>query len=159
MFESRVKNPDTIIKKIAAHRKAGKKNYSLRGVNDVYGGRFVVDTPKKKRQIIQALHNLDRMGVLKILKEQQVDKETYHAYHLDIKYKKTRGEIQIHDPQSYLESIVNHEIRAKAGESPPPPLDREKRLNAKVSQKMPDDKAITLAKGLEQMRGHNGSIP
>lgn len=152
MFESRVKNKDTIIKKIATHRLKGKKAYNLKGVNDLYGGRFIVKTPKQKQQVLQALHNLDGMGVIKILKEQQVDKDTYHAYHIDFSYKGTRGELQIHDPQSYLESVVNHEIRAQQGEKPPPPLNKEKKLNARVAKKMPDNSAILLGKAIEQQR-------
>lgn len=152
MYESRVKNPETIIRKIAMHRLKGKKNYDLKGVNDLLGCRFIYKTSQQKQKLLQGLHNLARMGIFKIVKEQEVKKDTYHAIHLDIIYKGIRTEIQIHDPQSYLESIVNHEIRAQAGEKPQGQLGQEKKLNWKAAQNMPDDHAILLGKAIEQKR-------
>ncbi len=94
-FESRIKTEEATIKKIALHRLRGNKNYNIEDVNDIYGGRFIIKTPEQKNKIIQEFHNLDKTGALKILKEEQVDKGTYHAYHIDFIKDEVRGEILI----------------------------------------------------------------
>lgn len=158
-FESRIKQPDTFIQKIAQHRLEGTDKYDAKGVNDAYGGRFIADTDQQKGQIIRAFNQLDQMGEFKILKQQNVVKDTYNAYHIDFVKNGVKGEIQIHDPNSLLESVVNHEIRAEGGEKPPPAMQAEKEANANAAHQMPSDIAQDLAQAGEKAKSNNEPLP
>lgn len=147
-FESRIKNPDSVQKKIDNHG----KGYSAKDINDYYGGRFVADTPEQKKDVIQALRKLDEDNQIKILKQEQVTHQTYHAYHVDFEANGVKGEIQVHDPHSLFESVANHEIRNQYGENPPDPLKTIKKSNAQVAYQLPADQAQNIAQATEIMR-------
>src|SRR5258708_4919313 len=102
---------------------------------------------------------MEENGELKNLKKQKVTKDTYSAYHIDLVKDGVRGELQVHDPNSFLESIVNHEIRAQAGEKPPPELQAEKEANAQATAQMPQEQAQTLAQGLQDAKAEGKTIP
>src|SRR5258708_31756108 len=102
---------------------------------------------------------MEENGELKNLKKQQVTKDTYSAYHIAFVKDGVRGELQVHDPNSFLESIVNHEIRAEAGENPPPELQAEKEANDQATAQMPQEEAQTLAQGLQDAKAEGKTIP
>lgn len=155
-FESRLKNPDTLVKKVAVHREAGKDGYRANDVNDLYGARFIADTPTQKKDIINKIRDLNSDNFFKIDKEEQVDHGTYHAYHIDVNKRGVKAEIQIHDPHSLFESVTNHEIRAQHGENPPEPLARMKSMNATVGYKLPADRAQMIAQAIQMQRAQQG---
>lgn len=93
-FESRIKTKEAIIRKVALHRLRGNKNYRLEDVNDVYGGRFTVKTHEQMEKIIHGIHSLEKEGAFKILKEEEVNRANYRAYHIDfIGQDEVRGEL------------------------------------------------------------------
>lgn len=151
-YESRVKNADTLVKKVAVHRQGGKGGYRMNNVNDMYGGRFIADTPEQKAKIIDALHELHSNNFLKLDKEEQVDHGTYHAYHMDFSKNGVKGEIQIHDPHSLFEAVVNHDIRAQYGENPPGKLGELKEKASEIGYKMPADQAQSTAQQIQAQR-------
>src|ERR1035437_3889878 len=63
-FSSRVKNPETVVQKVAAKRMAGR-DYNLEDVNDVYGGRFVIKNSSKVGEIKKMLDKAEELGVFK----------------------------------------------------------------------------------------------
>lgn len=160
-FESRVKNPDTVVKKVAVHRQAGKDGYRVNNVNDLYGARFIADTPNQKQRIMDALQDLHSNNWMKIDKQEQVDHGTYHANHVDFNKDGVKGEIQIHDPHSLFESVINHEIRAKYGEKPPAQLEAQKQANMTLGYKMPADSIQRMAQIIQAgrvLQGQKGGV-
>lgn len=157
-FESRLKNAETITRKVAVHRKAGKDGYRMNNVNDLYGARFIADTPDQKKQIIDQLHDLSSNNQIKIDKEEQVDHGTYHAYHIDFNHKGVKGEIQVHDPHSLFEAVTNHEIRSKFGEKPPPPMDQIKQANSQMGYQMPAQQAQQVAQTIQAQRASKADL-
>ena len=151
-YYSRLKNKNTILKKIGKHVEEGK-DYSSKDVNDVYGGRFVTKTPQQKKQLIEAIQALASKNEIKITKQEEVKDKTYNAYHIDFIKNGVKGEIQIHDPSSLFEAVVNHPIRDKYGEQPPQPIEQVKRENLVRGLTMPQDQAQQIAQAIEMQRG------
>lgn len=157
-FSSRVKDADTMQKKIVTKRLAGR-DYKLDDLNDAWGGRLVVDKSdigKAKSEI----KDMAKSGLFKIDKQEDVSTGTYHAFHTDIITPDgNKGEIQIMTPQERAESLVNHSIRAVAGEKPDPALKAVVEAQASIAKKLPNQKASQMGDAIEQMMKQNNNSP
>lgn len=151
-FESRIKDSDVLVKKVAQQRTNGKDGYRANDVNDLYGARFIAKTPEQKKEIIKAVKELDENNAIKIDKAENVHHGTYNAYHVDFNKDGVKGEIQVHDPHSLLESVVNHEIRANVGEKAGPLVEAVKQINAHKAYSLPADQAQQQAQALELIK-------
>lgn len=162
--ENRIKSPNVIIQKIGQKRLEGRSDYGLDNINDMWGGRLVIDDPKKEQKTVDAIKDLADKGVFKIVDSQPIDKDNYHAYHVDIQYTlpdghTVNGEIQIHTPQSVAQAAVSHDPRYIFGETLPKPAEEVLNRESKVVKKMPNDKAQKLADTLVKKRKTNGDQP
>ena len=153
-FESRIKNPESIKSKIDKHG----KGYDLKDVNDVYGGRIVIDTPNQQDKVIGAIKEMGSNNQIKIDKIEQVHHDTYHAVHVDFTKDGVKGELQIHTPGSLYESVANHAIRTVHGEKPPAEWEQVKQANQQRGYKMEPDKAQATAQQFEQVKKQMGGI-
>ena len=88
----------------------------------------------------------------KIDKIEHVQHGTYNAHHIDFTRGKVRGEIQVHDPHSLFESVLNHPIRAKFGEEPPENLQRVKKARAQLGYAMPSYQAQEGAQAIQKVQ-------
>jgi ppGpp synthetase/RelA/SpoT-type nucleotidyltranferase len=154
-FSSRVKNPETVVQKVAAKRMEGRK-YGLDDVNDVYGGRFIIKNPDQVGEIKKMLEKASELGVFKIGKQEERNQATYHAHHLDITTSDgVRGEIQIMTGKEELEAVANHGLRAVHGENPPPDVkelrNKQAELASKISYKEAHEKAQQIQAVAKQM--------
>lgn len=150
-FQSRIKQSDTVLRKVAKHRNDGKDEYGLKDVNDVFGGRFIAKTPTQKHEVIEAIKDMDKSDI-KIVKKQDVHNGTYHAYHIDFEKDGVKGEIQVHDPGSLFEAVVNHDIRAKEGDKATPQEEQKKRAVEKLGYSLPQYQAQQVAQAIEKQR-------
>ncbi len=153
-FDSRIKAPDTMLQKVILKRSQGRP-YDLNNVNDIYGGRITVTSPKQMQAVSQ---QIQKTG-LKILSAEPVKSDTYNAFHIDFQTPTgTRGEIQIVTPQQSAESLVNHGIRSQFGENPPKPVQAVKEQNAQVVKNLPDQQAVQVADTLTQQAKANPEL-
>lgn len=158
-FASRVKNPETVIQKVATKRTEGR-DYNLDDVNDTYGGRFVIKNPDDKDEIEGMLKKAQDLGVFKIGKQQEVTQATYHAFHTDITTPDgVRGEIQIMTPQEELEGVANHGLRSVFGENPPPQVAKLRDMQADLAGKISDNDAQTKSDQITQVAKSVGDKP
>lgn len=157
-FSSRVKDADTMQKKIVTKRLAGR-DYKLDDLNDAWGGRLVVDKSdigKAKSEI----KSMEKAGLFKIDKQEDASTGTYHAFHTDIITPDgNKGEIQIMTPQERAESLANHSIRAVAGEKPDPAMKAVVEAQASIAKKLPNQKASQMGDAIEQMMKQNQNNP
>lgn len=157
-FSSRVKDADTMQKKIVQKRLQGR-DYNLDDLNDTWGGRLVVDKSdigKAKSEI----NDMEKSGLFKIDKQEDVHTGTYHAFHTDIITPDgQKGEIQIMTPQERTESLLNHSIRSVAGEKPDPALKAVVEAQANIAKKLPNPQASQMGDVLEKMMKQNGNNP
>lgn len=156
-FTSRVKNPQTYQQKVITKRKAGRQ-YAASDVNDTYGGRIVVPNNQAKLHVLAEIQALSKYpnAPFRILAVQNVDKDTYHATHIDIQtHAGTRGEIQIQTPGENAESLVNHSIRAQWGENPPDQLNKVKKKNAKLIGNLNPQQQLMLAQRAQALHKVN----
>jgi ppGpp synthetase/RelA/SpoT-type nucleotidyltranferase len=158
-FSSRVKNPETVVQKVASKRMEGRK-YGLDDVNDVYGGRFVIKNSSEVAPIKKMLDKAQELGVFKIGKQEERTQATYHAHHLDITTSDgVRGEIQIMTPQEELEAVSNHGLRAVHGEKPPPDVASLRDKQAELASKIPNAKAHEKAQQIQAVAKSMGDKP
>lgn len=151
-YESRQKNPDTVISKIAQKREQGRNNYSLDDVNDLFGARFIIKDAKDKAAIHSLLDKAASLGLFKITKQENVETGTYEANHTDFETPQgLKGEIQIHTPQTLLESTANHSLRAVFGEKPPEPVKALRDIQAQIASKTPNNEALAKASTIQQI--------
>lgn len=159
-FSSRIKDPETIQKKIVQKR-LEQRDYDIDDIRDAYGGRFTVDSssdiPKVKKQI----EDMSKIGLFKIEKQEQRNAGTYNAYHYDIKTPDGHyAELQVHTAQSALESVANHDIRAVHGEKPQnEAINTLKEKQAQIAKSMPSDKAQAVTEALQAIHKQNGNKP
>lgn len=158
-FNSRIKNPETVIQKVATKRMEGR-DYNLDDVNDSYGGRFVIKKPSQVGQIQGMLHKAEELGVFKIDKQEERTQATYHAYHMDIiTPDKVRGEIQIMSPAEELESVANHSLRAVFGQKPAPEVAKLRDIQANLAKKIPGEAAHQKAQQIQDIGKQMGDKP
>ncbi len=158
-FSSRIKNPQTVIQKIATKRLAGRK-YGLDDINDAYGGRFIIKHSSDVSKVKEMLKKAAELGVFKIGKAEDRRDETYHAYHLDITTKDgVRGEIQIMSAKEELEAVANHSLRAVHGENPPPEVKNLRNKQAELAKTISNSKAHAAAQAIQQISKQNNDKP
>lgn len=159
-FNSRVKNADSMIKKVAQKR-LQKRDYDIDDINDAYGGRFITDKPGQISNIKKQMEKMEDIGLFKIKKEEPVKHGTYDAYHYDIESPDGhRGEVQIHTAQSELEAVANHDLRAVHGEKPQDKsVEHLKEAQLKVAKAMPPDKARSVTDALQQLHKNSNNQP
>lgn len=158
-FSSRVKNPETVVQKVASKRMEGRK-YGLNDVNDVYGGRFVIKNSSEVAPIKKMLEKASELGVFKIGKQEERTQATYHAHHLDITTSDgIRGEIQIMTPQEELEAVSNHSLRAVHGEKPPKDVAELRDKQAELAGKIPNKQAHEKAQQIQNVAKQIGDKP
>lgn len=156
-FESRTKNPDTALAKIAQKRSEGRGNYSLGSLNDLYGARFIIKKPGDAAKIKSLLDKAESLGLFKIIKQQSVKTGTYHANHTDFQTPQgVKGEIQTKTPQEHLESVANHSIRSVFGEKPPPQVALLRDKQAAIASKTGDSEAMKKASAIQSIAQQNG---
>lgn len=155
---TRVKDIDTATKKIVQKRLQGR-DYGIKEVNDMLGGRLVVD----KNKIGDAKHEIrvmSKQGLFKIHKEEDVKEGEYHGYHFDITTPDgERGEIQVHTFHSETESIANHDIRAQQGEDPDPKWEKVQKVQNQIIQTLPADKSRAVSQALQSLHKMNQNKP
>lgn len=159
-YNSRVKNADSAIKKVAQKR-LQKRDYDIDDINDAYGGRFVVDKSSQIPQIKKQMDAMEDIGLFKIKKEEKVKHSTYDAYHYDIEsVDGHRGEVQIHTAHSELEAVANHDLRALYGEKPADKsVEVLKQKQQKLAESMPADKARSVTDALQQLHKNSNNQP
>ncbi|MHB9161538.1 MAG: nucleotidyltransferase family protein [Nitrosotalea sp.] len=158
-FSSRVKNPETVIQKVATKRMAGRK-YNLDDVNDAYGGRFVIKNSRDVPEVKGMLRKAADLGVFKIGKTEERTQATYHAYHMDITTKDgVRGEIQIMTHPEAAEAVVNHDLRSVYGEKPSPEVARLRDVQAKIVTSLSDKKNSELINHIQNIHKQAGDKP
>jgi ppGpp synthetase/RelA/SpoT-type nucleotidyltranferase len=158
-FSSRVKNPETVIQKVATKRMAGR-DYNLDDVNDAYGGRFIIKKSKDIGEIKEMLKKASELGVFKIDKQEERTQATYHAHHLDIITPDgIKGEIQIMTPQEELEAVANHSLRSVFGEKPPKGVEKLRDMQAALASKIDVNTAHQKAQQIQDIGKQNGDKP
>lgn len=155
----RVKDPATAQKKIVQKRMEGR-DYGVDNLNDLIGGRIVInkesDLPKAKKEIIE----MEKAGLFKIKKQEVVRSGNYDAFHSDLVFPDgTKGELQIHTPQSEAESIVNHDQRAIHGEKLPDPVKKLTDIQASIAERLPNNKARLVSQALQSLHKQNNNQP
>lgn len=119
-FNSRIKHPETIVQKVVKKR-ADDKNYGLDDINDMYGGRIVVNKPSDISKVKNLVENGEKLGIFKIGKNEMVKNGAHQAYHFDITTPDgINGEIQIMTPHNELKSVAEHPLYATMGDKLPP---------------------------------------
>lgn len=155
---SRVKDIDTALKKIAQKRLQGRE-YDVSNVNDMLGMRLVVDKSKIE-SAKEEVKKMESAGLFKITKQQPVNEDTYHAYHIDvITPDNQKAEIQIMSHQQSAESMLNHSIRSVAGEDPPEGLQAVKEAQANIAKNLSNKKARQVSDALKQLMKMNNNDP
>ena len=158
-FSSRVKNPETVIQKIATKRIAGR-DYNLEDVNDGYGARFIIKSSSDMASIKKMLAKAEELGVFKIGKQEQVTQATYSGFHSDITTPDgVKGEIQIQTPQQELEGVANHSLRAVFGEKPPEEVKALRDTQAELAKKISGNKAHEAAQTIQAIGKQNNDKP
>lgn len=147
-FSSRIKNPQTVVQKIAQKRLQGRK-YDVQDVNDPYGARIVVKDEKQFPEVKKYLQKASDIGLFKIHKSEMVDSDYHKAWHMDFSTSDgTRGEIQILTPQEEANSMVNHDLRSTFGEKLEGPVKKLADMQKEKVSKLPDNKAAALSKAI-----------
>lgn len=160
-FSSRVKDPDTITKKIAQKRMEGRDDYDMGDIRDSYGGRFTVqnksDIPKIKEQI----EAMEKAGLFKIEKEEKRKSNVYDAIHFDIRtYNGEWAELQIMTSQNAFSAIANHDLRAQFNEnSNNEAVDALVQKQDDIARSMPSQKALAVSKAIQGLHQQNGNKP
>jgi ppGpp synthetase/RelA/SpoT-type nucleotidyltranferase len=158
-FSSRVKNPETVVQKVATKRMEGR-DYNLDDVNDVYGGRFIIKNPDQVAPIKKMLEKASELGIFKIGKQEERTQATYHAFHTDIVTPDgVKGEIQIMTGKEELEAVANHSLRAVHGENPPPEVKELRDKQAELASKIPHGEAHAKAQQIQQVAKLIGDKP
>lgn len=157
-FTSRVKDPQTVVQKIATKRAAGR-DYNLDDVNDTYGARLVTPDSSAQKNIKGMMKKASDLGVFKINKSEDVTKDTYHAHHIDIQTPDgVKGEVQIMDPQQELEATANHSLRSMFGEKPPEQVAKLRDMQANIASKTEDGDAHNKAQQIQEVAKKVGNI-
>lgn len=159
-FSSRIKNPQTVVQKIAQKRMQGR-DYGIDNINDAYGSRIIVKSEKQIPEIKKYIEKAADLGVINITKSEMVKTDYHKAWHIDFQTKQgTKGEVQILTPQEEANSTVNHDLRSVYGEKMQGPVKQLADIQSKKVQKMPNDKAHQLAQTISQMhKGSSGPLP
>ncbi len=153
---SRIKTIDTMKRKIAQKRLSGR-DYDISDINDAYGARWIIDKSKIGKAK-EEIRNMAKAGLFKIKKEQDVKDNEYHGYHFDIEtLDSSKGELQVHHPQSALEATSNHTLRYDYGDMPKGHIvSKLKHEQRERAYDTPNDEALAkthLIQSLEKQQG------
>jgi len=158
-FSSRVKNPKTVVQKIAQKRLQGR-DYKLDDINDAYGSRIIVDSEKDYGKIKKYVEKAAELGIFKINKSELVDTDYHKAWHIDFKTANgTKGELQILTPQQEANSVINHDLRSVHGEDMPDTVKELADKQAAIVKNMPSDKARQLAQTISDLHKNTHGQP
>lgn len=157
---SRVKDINTAAQKIGQKRLQGR-DYKIEDIGDMLGGRITVDNEKKMSQAKQSMRKLSDAGIFDIKKEENIKRGTYQATHYDVILSNgTKAEVQLHFPQTELEALSNHTLRAEHGEKPTDKAIialRDKQ--AAIAHSLPNDKAKVASQAMQSlMKQQNGKV-
>ena len=157
-FDSRIKSPQTVVQKIAQKRLQGR-DYKIDDVNDLYGGRLIIQKPDFPKAI-EDIKKISEALNFDIYKNEDASHGTYKGWHLDLKDSQGgKFEIQIHTPQSESEAVVNHSLRSQFGEKPNEAVEKLRQTQAKIVHKLPDIKARGVSEGIKQLSRQNNGQP
>lgn len=159
-FNSRVKHAENAVKKVAQKRLQGR-DYDIGDINDAYGGRFVVDSPKDISKVKSQMDEMAKIGLFIIKKEESITHGTYKSYHFDIETPDGhRGEVQIHTAQSELSAEAEHDLRALYGENPKDEnIEKLRKAQDKMAKSMPSNRARLVTEALTQLHKQNDNQP
>ncbi len=160
-FSSRIKDPDTITKKIAQKRMEGRGDYDLGDIRDSYGGRFTVKSKSDIPKIREQIEAMEQAGLFKIEKEEHRKSDVYDAMHFDIRtYNGEWAELQVMTAQDALSSVANHDARAVYNENPNnKAVDALVQKQHAVAHSMPSEKALAVTKALQGLHQQNNNQP
>jgi len=158
-FSSRVKNPQTVVQKIAQKRMQGR-DYGVEDINDAYGSRIVVKSAKQVPEIKKFVEKAEELGILKINKSEMVSTDYHKAWHIDFKTKQgTSGELQILTPQEEANSVINHDLRSVFGEKMKRQVKQLANMQSEKAKQLPNDKAHKLAQMVSQLHANTKGQP
>lgn len=158
-YSSRIKNPDTAVSKIVQKRLLGR-SYGVSDVNDALGARLIINDSKALQKAKEGISNLAKAGVFEILKSEPVKKDTYSAYHFDIKTPQgASAEIQLMNPKQELESLANHPLRAIYGEEPDHAVQRLKDKQSQLAHSVSNIQAKQISGPIKQLSFQQGPNP
>lgn len=148
-FSSRIKNPEMIVRKVIQKR-IEKPDYKLSDINDLYGCRYVVKDSKQEEEVKKAIHEAAKQGQFSIEGEEARNKDTYHAYHLDLAFplsatKAIRCECQIMDQSAEAQAAVTHDAHAIYSDTPPKPVEKKLDKQTKTIDQLPPIKQKKIA--------------
>lgn len=158
-FSTRVKNVDTAHRKIAQKRLQGR-DYDVEDLGDMLGGRLIVNSPKDYGKGVDQIKEMEKQGIFKIKKQENVRTGSYDAEHFDVVMPNgLRAEIQLHTKLSESESIANHQLRAEYGEEPKGVVKALRNKQAELIDDMHPDRAKALTHAIQLLTEQNGHAP
>lgn len=157
---SRIKNFSVALKKIAQKRSIGE-DYSINNLNDLGGQRITLNNPDDEPDAIEKLNQASKDGHFKILKQQEINNESHHSYHVDAQTNNgSPFEIQILPSQQELaDSIINHDIYSQWSQNPPPAYKQIRDEQTDIAKGLSNTKAKQLSKNVLDMHRANSDIP
>lgn len=158
-FTTRVKNIDTAHRKIAQKRLQGR-DYDVKDLGDMLGGRLIVNSPKDYKNGVEEIKAMEKQGIFKIKKQENVRTGSYDAEHFDVVMPNgLRAEIQLHTKQSEAESLANHQIRAEFGEKPEGIVKALRNKQADIIEDLHPDRAKALSHAIALITKQDGEPP
>ncbi len=158
-FSTRVKDSDVATKKIAQKRLQGR-DYGIKNLNDMLGGRLVVNSPKDFDKAEEQINEMAKQGIFTIKKKEHIKTGNYDARHFDVKLPNgLTGEVQVHTKHSEAESMANHQIRAEFGEKPEGIVKALRDKQADIIDDMHPDHAKALSHAISLLQKQDGVPP
>lgn len=158
-FSSRVKNPQTVVQKIAQKRLQGRE-YNIQDINDAYGSRIIVKSEKQIAEVRKYVEKAADLGLMKIGKSEMIKSDYHKAWHIDFETKQgTKGELQILTPQEEANSVVNHDLRSVHGEKMEGAVKQLADLQSKKAKSLSNNKAHILAQAISDAHKPNPAQP
>lgn len=159
-FSSRIKSPDTAIKKLITKRVEGRKDYDIDNINDLAGFRITINKQSDDKKILKEVKNMEAAGLFRIDKSELVRTGTYESKHVDFTTPDgNKGELQIMTHQQKATSLINHSLRSQYGENPPEPIKKVQEAQAKLTDNTSNNKAESISKTMEQLMKQNNDKP
>ena len=158
-FSSRIKNPNTIVQKVAQKRMAGR-DYGLEDINDTYGARIIIKNTNEIPPITKMVEKAADIGLFKIKKSEMVKTPYHSGHHVDFKTGNgTNGELQILTAKEEANSAINHDLRAIHGEPLKGTVKQLADLQAKKATALPHKTAHNLAQVIAAVHKPGNDAP
>jgi len=141
---SNIKSPTSIIGKVIENRKEGETNYSTNDVGDILRGSIEMPDQKSLGDTVTAVKQEAQQRGWNVDKEQDFFKKpgpnNYQGYHVDVSLPDgTKGEIQIHTPESYASARLTHDQYDAYGNNAPAPVKKTvNKLQTAIKKTSPD---------------------